>query len=176
MSHKGIHPGRIRPGSHRFAHPWESPRRVSFRARTPHCIFCKIVRGEIPSARVLETAHAVAFLDINPVNPGHTLARTHGSPRPPGRAPGRDRRPRRLASPRLCRAVKAATGAEGLNVIINNGRAAGQTIDHCHWHIIPRFANDAVNWPWPQGEYSGDELEPDEVPHRAGDRQRSSRK
>ena len=60
--------------------------------------------------------------------------------------------------PRLCRAVKAATGAEGLNVLINNGRVAGQTIDHCHWHIIPRFANDPIHWPWPQGKYYGEEL------------------
>ena len=60
--------------------------------------------------------------------------------------------------PRLCRAVQAATGADGLNVIVNNGRVAGQTIDHGHWHIIPRFHDDAVDWPWPQGEYVGDEL------------------
>ena len=47
---------------------------------------------------------------------------------------------------------------EGLNIIVNNGRAAGQTIDHCHWHIIPRFDDDPVNWPWPHSEYVGDEL------------------
>jgi histidine triad (HIT) family protein len=60
--------------------------------------------------------------------------------------------------PRLCRAIRAATGADGLNVIVNNGEAAGQTIDHCHWHIIPRFGDDAVNWPWPHSPYIGDEL------------------
>ncbi len=46
----------------------------------------------------------------------------------------------------------------GFNVIVNNGRAAGQTIDHGHWHIIPRFHDDPVNWPWPHSEYVGDEL------------------
>ena len=46
----------------------------------------------------------------------------------------------------------------GLNVIVNNGRAAGQTIDHCHWHLIPRFDDDPINWPWPHSEYVGDEL------------------
>ena len=60
--------------------------------------------------------------------------------------------------PRLCRAIRAATGADGFNVIVNNGRAAGQTIDHGHWHIIPRFHDDPVDWPWPHGEYVGDEL------------------
>jgi histidine triad (HIT) family protein len=60
--------------------------------------------------------------------------------------------------PRLCQAISAATGAAGLNVVMNNGRIAGQTIDHCHWHIIPRFNDDPVHWAWPQGEYAGDEL------------------
>jgi histidine triad (HIT) family protein len=54
--------------------------------------------------------------------------------------------------------VKSATGAAGLNVVINNGRVAGQTIDHCHWHIIPRFVGDAIHWPWIQGSYKGDEI------------------
>jgi histidine triad (HIT) family protein len=60
--------------------------------------------------------------------------------------------------PRLCRAIRAATGADGFNVIVNNGLAAGQTIHHGHWHIIPRFHDDPVDWPWPHSEYVGDEL------------------
>ena len=60
--------------------------------------------------------------------------------------------------PKLCRAIRAATGADGFNLVVNNGRAAGQTVNHGHWHIIPRFGTDTVNWPWPQGEYLGDEL------------------
>jgi histidine triad (HIT) family protein len=127
-------------------------------AHDPHCIFCKIVQGQIPSAKVLETDQAIAFLDIHPVNPGHVLIvpRAHHA--------HLSDLPDAIAShagsllPRLCRAVRAATGADGLNVIVNNGRSAGQTIDHVHWHIIPRFLDDAVNWPWPQGEYVGDEL------------------
>ena len=43
-------------------------------------------------------------------------------------------------------------------MIINDGAVAGQIIDHCHWHIVPRFANDSIHWRWPQGKYSGDEL------------------
>jgi histidine triad (HIT) family protein len=124
----------------------------------PVCLFCKIARGEIPSAKVLETDHAVAFLDIRPVNPGHVLLvpREHHAQLA--------ELPEDLAAqvgsllPRLCRAVQKATGADGLNVIVNNGRAAGQTIDHGHWHVIPRFHNDVVNWPWPHAEYVGDEL------------------
>jgi histidine triad (HIT) family protein len=131
---------------------------VSHQSHDPHCIFCKIVRGEIPSAKVIETAHAVAFLDIHPVNRGHTLLlpRAHYSRLAD--------LPEDLAAhagsllPCLCRAIAVATGAPGLNEIMNNGGVAGQTIDHCHWHIIPRFKDDPVNWAWPQGEYPGDEL------------------
>jgi histidine triad (HIT) family protein len=131
---------------------------VSQGKRAPDCIFCKIIRGEIPSARVLDTDHAVAFLDINPVNRGHTLlvpkahhAQLGELPEPVAAAIG-------ALLPRLCRAVAAATAADGLNVIVNNGSVAGQTIDHCHWHVIPRFHDDSVDWPWPHQAYSGDDL------------------
>jgi histidine triad (HIT) family protein len=124
----------------------------------PQCIFCKIARGEVPSAQVLETAEAVAFLDINPLNPGHTLLVPRAHHAHLGELPEELAAHAGSLLPRLCRAVKAATGAEGLNVLINNGRVAGQTIGHCHWHIIPRFAHDPIHWPWPQGSYAGNEL------------------
>jgi histidine triad (HIT) family protein len=128
-------------------------------AHDPHCIFCKIVSGQIPSARVLETDQIVAFLDIHPVNPGHTLIVPRAHFGHLGELPEALAAHAGSLLPRLCRAIQAATGADGLNVIVNNGRAAGQTIDHCHWHIIPRFHDDPVDWPWPQGQYVGDELD-----------------
>lgn len=124
----------------------------------PDCLFCKIARGDIPSAQVLETDDAVAFLDIHPVNRGHVLLvpKSHHAnlaevPEPVAAHAG-------SLLPRLCRAVRAATGADGFNVIVNGGACAGQTIDHVHWHIIPRFHNDPVDWPWPHSEYVGDEI------------------
>ena len=132
--------------------------------KTPHvyrpdCLFCKITRGEIPSSVLLETEDALAFLDIHPVNKGHALLvpKTHHSNLTELDAA----HAAHLASllPGLCRAIQAATGAEGFNVIVNNGRAAGQTVDHGHWHIIPRWSDDPVNWPWPHAKYLGDELE-----------------
>jgi len=131
---------------------------VSHRSHDPHCIFCRIIDGEIPSAKLLETVEAVAFLDVNPVNRGHTLLVPKAHAVHVGDLADAVAAEVGSLLPRLCRAITAATGADGLNVIVNNGRAAGQTIDHCHWHIIPRFHNDAINWPWPHSQYSGDEL------------------
>lgn len=131
---------------------------MSSHGHHPDCTFCKIVRGEIPSSPVLETAEALAFLDIHPVNKGHLLVvpRTHHT----DLTELSDHLAGHIGAllPKLCRAVKAATGADGLNVIVNNGAVAGQTVLHGHWHIIPRFHADAVNWPWPHDEYVGDEL------------------
>lgn len=137
---------------------------MSGHAYDPQCPFCRIVRGEIPSSKVLETDEAVAFLDINPVNPGHVLLvpKTHHlnlTELPEATAA-------HLGSlvPRLCRAVQAASEADGFHLIVNNGRAAGQTVYHGHWHIIPRFQNDSVHWPWPHNQYTGDELS--QIRHR----------
>lgn len=122
-------------------------------------LFSKIARGEIPSARVLETDRAFAFLDINPVNTGHVLL----IPKEPFAtvADLPDDLAAHLGSllPRLCRAVKSVTGASGVNVIANNGPVAGQTIFHIHWHIIPRHPDDAVHWPWPHAKYQEGQLE-----------------
>ena len=128
------------------------------RRQQEDCVFCKIVRGAIPSNRVLETDEAIAFLDIHPVNLGHVLLV------PKEHHADLSELPEKLAAhvgallPRLTRAILKATGANGLNVIVNNGEAAGQTVAHGHWHLIPRCLDDAVKWPWPHVEYVGDEL------------------
>jgi histidine triad (HIT) family protein len=124
----------------------------------PSCVFCKIVRGELPAATVLETDEALAFLDIGPLKPGHTLLipKAHHESLP--------EMPDDLAAataallPRLCRAVKAATQAEGLNVLANTGPVAGQSVNHVHWHIIPRHGGDAIRWPWVPGRYADADL------------------
>ena len=123
------------------------------------CLFCKIARGEIPAARVLETDRAIAFLDIQPVNPGHVLLIPRDHHETLSDLPDELAAHAGSLLPRLCRAVKAAAGAEALNVIVNHGRAAGQTIFHVHWHLIPRHADDAVRWPWPHVAYRGDGLD-----------------
>lgn len=127
-------------------------------SREPNCIFCKIVSGEIPSTRVLETDRAIVILDINPVVKGHVLIIPRDHHPQVGDLPDELAAHAGSLLPRLARAVVSAVDAEGSNVIINNGRVAGQTIDHCHWHVIPRFDGDPVHWPWPHQSYSGDEM------------------
>ena len=105
------------------------------------CLFCRIVAGEIPSRRVYEDAAAVAFLDIEPYKPGHTLvvSRRH--------VPDALADAEVLAS--LAPAVAATgellrerLGASGLNIVSNVGADAGQSVFHLHVHLIPRYADD----------------------------------
>ncbi len=117
------------------------------------CIFCKIVAGEIPAATIYEDDHVLAFLDIGPVHKGHTLVI------PKQHALTMDAcAPETLAAigsvlGRTAKAVVAATACDAYNCLCNNGRAAGQLVDHVHFHIIPRFKDDKLFKPWPAGQY-----------------------
>jgi histidine triad (HIT) family protein len=123
------------------------------------CIFCKIVAGQIPSNKVYEDEHCLAFLDIGPVSKGHTLlipknhyAQLHDCP------------PHLVASlcsrlPQIARAVKTAANAQAYNVLCNNGSAAGQIVEHVHFHIIPRNQADGVFNRWPAGKYEQNQAE-----------------
>lgn len=102
-------------------------------------IFAKILRGEIPSTRVYETDDVVAFMDVMPQGTGHTLVVP--------KAPSRnllDAKPETLAEAikavqKIANAVKKAFDADGVTVIQFNESAAGQTVYHLHFHVIPRF-------------------------------------
>lgn len=126
--------------------------------QAPNCLFCKIVSGKIPSRRVYSDENCIVFLDINPVNHGHVLIVPRHHHRDLTELPADVASKIGALLPRLAKAVQNSRSATGLNVIINNGSAAGQTIFHGHWHLIPRFHDDTVNWPWPHGEYTGDEI------------------
>lgn len=117
------------------------------------CIFCKIIRGEIPSTTVYESDTFVAFLDISPVSKGHTLI-----------VPRRHMETLFEVAPelgddllatmqRVGKAVMSATGAQGMNVIQNNYPVAGQEVAHVHWHLIPRFPEDGLKG-WPQRAFA----------------------
>ena len=114
----------------------------------PDCIFCKIVRGEIPSFKVYEDDSALAFLDINPVHPGHTLVipKEHAGNIFEISADSWSHVQEIVR--KVAVAIEDATHADGVNVLMNNREHAGQIVGHAHVHLIPRFKGDGLNkWP-----------------------------
>jgi len=124
----------------------------------PSCIFCKIVAGQIPSERVYEDAQAVAFLDIHPIAPGHTLLVPKAHFANLLETPQEVLAALVAAAPRVAGAVMRATGAEGFNFFQFNGACSGQEIMHLHFHIIPRRPGDGVSYQWRQGAYREGEM------------------
>ncbi|MBP3730516.1 MAG: HIT family protein [Mailhella sp.] len=117
-----------------------------------NCIFCRIANGEIPSAKVYEDENVMAFLDLAPVHAGHTLIVPKKHIKDALAFPAELASAVAAAVQKVARALVAATGAQGFNVLQNNGLAAGQTVFHIHWHIIPRFEGDGLEM-WRQGSY-----------------------
>ncbi len=117
------------------------------------CVFCKIVSGQIPSLKIFENDDILAFVDIGPVSDGHTLVI------PKQHCERLDQMtPEAMAEiarvmPMLAGAVQKGINSEGYNVLCNNGTAAGQVVEHVHFHIIPRNANDGVFNRWNSYQY-----------------------
>ena len=123
------------------------------------CIFCKIVAGEIPAARIYEDDSVFAFLDIGPLNKGHALLIPKAHYEKVDRCPADVLSSVAAQIGRIARAVVQATACEGYNVLCNNGRVAGQLVDHVHFHIIPRFKGDGCLQGWPAKQYAEGEME-----------------
>lgn len=102
-------------------------------------IFSKIIRGEIPCHKVYEDAHVLAFLDINPLSPGHTLVVPKEEKAQLDQLTDESAAAIGLALPRICRSVLKATGARAYNILQNNGEIAHQAVFHVHFHIIPKY-------------------------------------
>ena len=102
------------------------------------CIFCKIVEGELPSYKVYEDEHTLAFLDINPVSDGHVLVVPKFHEQFVEKLPLEYHDALFVTMRKLVKPIQDAFDAPASNVIINNGPNAGQIIPHVHMHIIPR--------------------------------------
>nr|CEL66001.1 TPA: HIT family protein, related [Neospora caninum Liverpool] len=113
-------------------------------AYDPENVFKKILEGKIPCHKIFETEHVIAILDAFPAVEGHSLLIPKANV-----ASVFDLDPETAANlykelPRLCRAVQQATGCEGVNVLQNNGKAAGQVVFHAHVHVVPRYSGDQL--------------------------------
>ena len=114
----------------------------------PSCVFCRIVAGQIPCHRLWEDEATLAFLDINPANPGHALAIC------------KDHHPDLFATPpatlarvmataqRVARALQDELRPDGLNILQANGPGAAQSVFHLHLHVLPRRLGDGLSMNW----------------------------
>lgn len=113
------------------------------------CIFCKIVAGEIPAVKVYEDNAALAFMDINPLTEGHLLVipKMHSS----GLFDSNDLvlAATMAAVRKVALGQKAALGIDSLNLLQANGRWAAQSVEHLHFHLIPRREGDDAGLDWP---------------------------
>jgi histidine triad (HIT) family protein len=117
------------------------------------CLFCRIIAGAIPCARVYGDNHVLAFLDINPIVPGHTLVVPRGHYPTLLDVPPCEAGNLFAALKIVAAALQAEVRAEGFHCLQNNFSAAGQTVFHAHWHLIPRVAHDGLRL-WPGKPYA----------------------
>jgi histidine triad (HIT) family protein len=117
------------------------------------CIFCKIVKKEIPATLVYEDETVLAFMDIGPIVKGHVLVipKTHYDPIT--ETPDEIVAQLHLVAKKIAQAQMNALGADGVNIMQNNGAAAGQEVPHLYIHVIPRFNNDDHHWNWKPKAY-----------------------
>lgn len=120
------------------------------------CVFCKIIKGEIQTNKVYEDENYLAFLDITPINPGHALLIPKAHYKNLYELPDNVLTDMAPLIKKIAVAVKQATGADGINISMNNEEVAGQIIPHAHFHIMPRFSNDGYRH-WRGKPYSESE-------------------
>ena len=113
------------------------------------CVFCKIVAGQIPSTKVHEDEHTLAFMDIGQVNPGHVLVAVKKHAANLFELDAAQAEAAARTCHRVAQAIRAAFAPEGLSVYQANGKAAGQTVFHYHVHLLPRHAGDGMELTWP---------------------------
>jgi histidine triad (HIT) family protein len=120
-------------------------------------IFSKIIAGEIPCHKIYEDDRVLAFLDINPIQPGHTLIVPKVASENGLYADPEDLAHLMKVAQKIGNALVEVTGCDGINFGMNNGVAAGQKVMHTHLHVIPRFTDDGVFAGPLQGEYEDGE-------------------
>ena len=121
-----------------------------------NCIFCKILAGEIPSTAMYEDDDFKAILDVNPAARGHVIILPKNHAANIYELPDEDASKIMVVAKKIATAIEKAYHCDGVNILQNNGEAAGQTVFHLHVHVIPRFKGDTVNIGWKQGDMPED--------------------
>jgi histidine triad (HIT) family protein len=116
---------------------------------TGHCIFCDLMRGAAEVSICYEDATAIAFLDIQPVNPGHVLVVPREHYATLQDIPGPLGAHLYAVAMKLIPVIQSASGATDMNIVVNSGAAAGQNVMHYHIHLIPRREGDGFDVPLP---------------------------
>ncbi len=117
------------------------------------CIFCKIAAKEIPATVIYEDDNVLGFMDIGPIIKGHALVISKKHYDPVTETPDEILAKLHLVAKRIAQAQLNGLGADGVNIMQNNGVAAGQEVPHIHVHVIPRFADDGHRWNWNAKKY-----------------------
>ena len=116
-----------------------------------NCIFCKIANGEIPSKTLYEDDSFRVILDISPASKGHAIILPKNHAANLYELPDEDATKIMLVAKKVATVLKDVLHCDGMNILQNNGEAAGQTVFHLHVHLIPRYENDNVTITWTAG-------------------------
>lgn len=116
------------------------------------CVFCRIITNELPSHKVFEDEHTVAILDINPINPGHVLVIPKVHVERLSLLDDETATALFKAVKKIEEVVSEMPDCKGTNLIQNNGKPAGQLIDHVHNHIVPRVTGDSFRFKYDKVE------------------------
>jgi len=120
------------------------------------CVFCQIIAGDLPAYKIYEDDDVLAFLDIKPLNPGHTLVIPKKHYQNLEEIPEKDLAVLAKAVKKIGFWLKSRLGVAGYAVSLNNDPVAGQEVPHLHIHLIPRAENDGLT-AWPRKEYQAGE-------------------
>ncbi len=123
------------------------------------CIFCKIANGQIPSKTLYEDERFRVILDLGPATKGHALILPKDHADNLYELPDDIARAVMPLARKMANIMRERLRCDGLNLVQNNGEVAGQTVEHFHLHVIPRYVNDGQQINWVPGEPSQEELE-----------------
>ena len=122
------------------------------------CIFCKIVEGKIPAATIYEDDNVISFLDIMPANKGHCLVVPKKHAETLMEMSDEDLISTVRVAKKVAMALSLSFGNGSFNIVMNNGKEAGQVVNHAHMHLIPRFQKDRLRIKWSHLKYEGNEI------------------